>query len=337
MPPPMAIPASSSSRPTSRLEYVLASFEDSTRARQGTVPVSSSATAGTAIATGSSPGGGYGYPVGHGPSSSHQPRVIRASSSTHDVSSGAVVLGSRPSISISPTRHRATSALILSRANVPPRTHSNVARSHTPFTPPTYLQNALLSNLIRGGPPPPQAHVPELDPTPELVSTMSDSEDSAHNPRRVHPTRPKHGDMSTKKTLSWPKYLSIPTKWNESDKSPHLIVSPNGKDVTFSGMPFSPAGSSRLIACQVTSPASTTRMPRQYAQSVPFHRLVEYIIMRLLSSTEAIQGTFGSFNIISTTDPISLQRDFHWVRLSNIPHIQYSRYLKVRNKGSTTL
>jgi hypothetical protein len=53
--------------------------------------------------------------------------------------------------------------------------------------------------------------------------------------------------MSTKEVISWPTFLSIPTKWNESDKSPHLIVSPNGKDVTFSGMPFSPAWPLHLI------------------------------------------------------------------------------------------
>ncbi|KAG8812634.1 hypothetical protein FRC17_001927 [Serendipita sp. 399] len=64
---------------------------------------------------------------------------------------------------------------------------------------------------------------------------MSDSDDSSSSPNVVSAPRRKQRTQSSKQPVPWPSLISIPTQWSETDKSPHLIVSPNGRDVTFNG------------------------------------------------------------------------------------------------------
>lgn len=75
--------------------------------------------------------------------------------------------------------------------------HANTA------TTPAYLTIALLANVFRPGAQPVQQ-----------ASNSSDSEDELT-------------------PITWPKSLHIPTQWNEDDKSNHLIISSNGRDISF--------------------------------------------------------------------------------------------------------
>jgi Ran-binding protein 9/10 len=241
MPPPVPIPSSSSSRSTSRLENVLASFEDPRGLRfrrdsghhraslsQSTVPAPISGS--TASVTPPA------YSLSHTASSSYQPRVVRASSS-------AVATGLEPSFvtrhSISPTRHRTHSSNLLSRSQPAPRPHSAALRAQSsPFTPPAYLSHTVLSDLFHGGSIPPQSHTPEIRATPEASSPMTDSDDSLHGETLVSGIRRRHRNASPKELVSWPTVLPLPTQWSENDKSPHLTVSPNGREVSFNGAVF---------------------------------------------------------------------------------------------------
>lgn len=239
--PPVPIPSSSSSRSTSRVEHVLASFEEPARSRFGRLssdsrrqslgPITSSMATPPSGATANSVGTSA-LPSSYGASSSpFQPRVVRASS-THESNT----LATRHSLS--PTRHRRQSAHI----PVPPRPPTkarvqSVPGSRTaPFVPPSYLSNAVLGSLMHGGPIPLQAHVPEprVIHQAEPRSTMSDSDDDSTHVGPVHSRRHPRAP-SPRETTSWPTQLAIPTKWSETDKSSHLTISANGKDVSFHG------------------------------------------------------------------------------------------------------
>jgi len=242
MPPPVPIPSSSTTRPTSRLENVLASFEDLSRLRfsrrdSGHLGVPLSQTIAPTPISGSTVSvTPPGYSLSHTASSSYQPRVVRASSSA--VTSGLDgSFGTRHSIS--PSRHRTHSSSLLSRPPPAPRSHSAASRAqHAPFTPPTYLSHTVSSSLFHGGPTPPKSHNHETRATPEAPSSLTDSDDSVHGESPVSGIRRRHRNMPPKELVSWPTVLPLPTQWNENDKSSHLTVSPNGREVSFNGTRF---------------------------------------------------------------------------------------------------
>jgi hypothetical protein len=241
MPPPVPIPSSSSTRSTSRLENVLASFEDPRGLRfrrdsghhgaslsQSTAPAPiPSSTASMTPPT---------YSLSHTTSNSYQPRVVRASSS-------AVTAGLDPPFvtrhSISPTRHRTHSSSLVSRPPAAPRPNPAAPRAQSPpFAPPAYLAHTVLSGLFHGGSNSPQSHTPETRATPEASSPMTDSDDSVHGETHTSGTRRRYRTQTPKELVSWPTVLPLPIQWNENDKSPHLTVSPNGREVSFNGAVF---------------------------------------------------------------------------------------------------
>ncbi|KAG8781976.1 hypothetical protein FRC15_007787 [Serendipita sp. 397] len=227
MPPPVPIPSNS----TSRLEHVLASFEEASRLRYGRRESSHGSLPLTTAGAGTS-GTPPVYSTMNAIPSSYQPRVVRAPASIQDPPA------STTRASVSPVRHRSQSSQLLLRPLIPSRTQPISSRGSLPFTPPTYLSNALLSNLFQGGPPPPQAIVPESRQPSEPVVPMSDSDDSSAGPV-VSSSRRKQRTQPPRQSISWPSLISIPTQWSESDKSHYLIVSSNGRDVTFNGHPSS--------------------------------------------------------------------------------------------------
>ncbi|PVG00698.1 SPRY-domain-containing protein [Serendipita vermifera] len=220
MPPPVPIPSSSSSS-SARLEHLIANLEEVGRTRpgrrdSGLFPSTSTTTALTSTTPPI-------YVSPHAVSSSYQPRVIRPSTSLHDAGSLS------NSHSISPTRYRNQSSQGSHRPLMNARSQAILQRSSPPFTIPTYLENAILFNLIRGGLPPPQPYVPEPRLASDPTSTTTDSDDSSN--LATGGTRGRsHG---AREHTSWPKSLSIPTRWSETDKNHHLIISPDGKDVSF--------------------------------------------------------------------------------------------------------
>ncbi|KIM34017.1 hypothetical protein M408DRAFT_89481 [Serendipita vermifera MAFF 305830] len=234
MPPPVQIPTSSSS---SRLESALASLEDVSRQRSmrrdsahpSNASFSHSATGFGASMTPPT------YSTSHVASSSYQPRVIRASSSAVASSHDPISFGTRHSIS--PVRHRTHSSNLLSRPQAAPRVHSAAVRAQEPpFSTPAYLSHVVLSNLFHGGPVPPQAHILESRVMSEAPSSMTDSDESTHGDSHLPGyNRRRHRNTTPKELVSWPTVLPLPTQWNENDKSPHLTVSADGRDVSFNG------------------------------------------------------------------------------------------------------
>lgn len=239
MPPPVPIP-SSSARSQSRLEHVLASFEDNSSIGPSSLGNRRLHHAATLLSHGSP------YPVDSSArNSGHQPRIVRASSSAQDSAPAPTSTSVGGRLSTSPIRHRSST----SRPPPRPSPATQRAQPQQPWTPPSYLQNALLSNLVHGGPP--QAIVPEAAPTPVVIgggsdlAPMSDSDESVpqvarslSGVRRRHRDRGMNTTAATGMTLSpgaveWPTMLPVPTQWSDTDKSNHLILSPNGRDVTF--------------------------------------------------------------------------------------------------------
>ena len=225
MPPAVPIPSTSS---TSRLEHMLASFDEASRQRFGGRRDSSHGPVlpGMTTANITPPV----HPFTQSVSSSFQPRVIRAPTATADGHAPSV--GTRASIS--PTRLRAGSHLS-HRPQTTARALPNAVRAGLPtFTPPAYLANALMASLFHGGPPPPQAIVPDSRVIPDPHQIVSDSEESS-NAHSGPSSRRRRKMQVPRNFTSWPTALPIPTQWSEVDKHQQLIVSPNGKDVTFGG------------------------------------------------------------------------------------------------------
>lgn len=227
MPPPIQILTSSSS--SSRLESALASLEDVSRHR-----LSRRDSHSGSLASMTPPN----YSISHGTSSSFQPRVIRASSSAAVASSGHEQPVSRHSVS--PVRHRTQSSSLLSRPQLGSRPHpaaTSLRPPEPPFTTPAYLSHVVLSNLFHGGPLPPQPHIIESRVTSEAPSSMTDSDESTdpHVPGFRRRRHRHNNNASPKELVSWPTALALPTQWSENDKSPHLTVGPDGRDVSFNG------------------------------------------------------------------------------------------------------
>lgn len=215
----MPIPGNSpSSIRSSRVEDMINSLEDRRRPRYSTSSRTASASGHPRLST--------SFNSNSSTPSSFQPRIIRAPDSHGTTNIYA------PSISHSPTRIRSntnTKPLF----NIRPASTRIVNNQGTPsFEAPSYLSNAVLGSRMHGGPLPPQPVLPEPRIVPETRSGMSDSDDDPTLPENSPPRR--HGSRQTSST--WPAAFSIPTQWNESDKSPYLIISPNGRDVTFNGL-----------------------------------------------------------------------------------------------------
>lgn len=219
------------------------------------------------------------YSTSHTASSSFQPRVIRASSSAVAASHDPISYGTRHSVS--PVRHRAQSSSLLSRPQVTPRVHSTALRAQEPpFETPAYLSHVVLSNLFHGGPPPLQTHILESRVTSEAPSSMTDSDESTQGDPHIPGFRRRHRHTSPKELVSWPTILPLPTQWSESDKSPHLTVGPDGRDVSFNGTLFGGNMAYMLIYLQATVTLWIHEMLLPSALIAPYRRLAVFTTMK---------------------------------------------------------
>lgn len=165
----------------------------------------------------------------------YEPRIIRASNPTPTdrcLQPPATTHGRRASASAHPARS-ATRSSPATQADAP----AQVVTTDT-FPRPAYLDHSTFRGLLHTDPSSPlprrDAHTPARTPSSSAGSTMTPSTDSDDDystpPRRATAPTPQPAPAQPQAVFT------LPTRWSVTDRSNHLTISPDGRDLTYTGM-----------------------------------------------------------------------------------------------------